>query len=421
MDRETILNKVKDICKNYFTAMDMGVTLINRQGAVLYQTPQSCGECELCRMTFGDANQDCSMSMRYGSYQAERFGGRYIYFCWKGFTHFASAVYFGGIQEYTLVGGPILMIDREEFFQEEILAKWYRDQNESYGVLKKDLWEALALVPYFSTEKVHSLSEMLYVCAEHLGETNTRRSDQYEHQKLQGIISDYIMRIKNIAEPGCYPLQKEQKLLDAVSQGDIATAKALLNELLGSIFFYSGFRFDMIRSRILELIVLLSRAAVKGGADAEMIFGLNYVYIHEIDNFQTIEDLTYWLSMIMSRFTDNVFHFAGVKHSDIIYKATAYIKTHYMDKITLDEVASAVYLSPPYFSKVFKEEVKCTFNFYLNKIRIEQSERLLLNQHISLADISNLVGYEDQSYFSKVFKKLTGLSPLKYRQARGMQ
>jgi YesN/AraC family two-component response regulator len=356
------------------------------------------------------------MSRLYGSYQAERFGGRYIFFCRLGFTHFASPVFRGDRKEYTLIGGPALMIDREEFFQEEILTK--RNLPDTYDTAA--LWNTLTQIPYFSTEKIHSLSEMLFIAAEHLGDKNSKQNEHYAHQQLQGVISDYIMRIKNTAEPGFYPLEQEQKLMDAVSQGNVSAAKAQLNELLGSIFFYSGFKFDLIRSRILELIVLLSRAAVKGGADAELIFGLNYVYLREIDNFKSIEELTHWLSMIMSRFTDNVFNFTGVKHSDIIYKATTYIKNHYMEKITLEVVAGEVFLSPPYFSKVFKEEVRCTFNHYLNKIRIDQSKRLLLNQHIPLADVSNLVGYEDQSYFSKVFKKLTGLSPLKFRQSRGI-
>jgi two-component system response regulator YesN len=64
-----------------------------------------------------------------------------------------------------------------------------------------------------------------------------------------------------------------------------------------------------------------------------------------------------------------------------------------------------VYLSPAYFSKIFKEEVKTNFNNYLNLVRIEMSKKLLLDDSMSLVDISSYVGYEDQSYFSKVFKK----------------
>jgi YesN/AraC family two-component response regulator len=90
-----------------------------------------------------------------------------------------------------------------------------------------------------------------------------------------------------------------------------------------------------------------------------------------------------------------------------------------MKKLTLEEVASCVYLSPSYFSKVFKTEMNCNFVTYLNRLRIEMSKKLLLDNNIDLVDISNIVGYEDQSYFSKIFKKMTGVSPGKFRDCRG--
>ena len=90
-----------------------------------------------------------------------------------------------------------------------------------------------------------------------------------------------------------------------------------------------------------------------------------------------------------------------------------------MHKISLEEVAAHVFLSPSYFSKIFKEEMKCNFSRYLNMVRIEKGKSLLVDDAIPLVDISNMVGYEDQSYFSKVFKKIVGVSPGKYRESRG--
>ena len=92
-----------------------------------------------------------------------------------------------------------------------------------------------------------------------------------------------------------------------------------------------------------------------------------------------------------------------------------------MKKIALEDVAEHVFLSPSYFSKIFNEELSSNFSKYLNKVRIEQAKRLLLSSSASLIEISNLVGFDDQSYFSKVFKKLTGVTPGKYREARGKE
>ena len=95
-----------------------------------------------------------------------------------------------------------------------------------------------------------------------------------------------------------------------------------------------------------------------------------------------------------------------------------YIKTNYREKITLDDVANYAYLSKSYLSKIFKEEMDCTLTAYINKVRVEKSKQLLLDERISLADIAGQVGFEDQSYFTKVFKKVTGISPGKFKRIK---
>ncbi len=121
----------------------------------------------------------------------------------------------------------------------------------------------------------------------------------------------------------------------------------------------------------------------------------------------------------MMRFTDLVFNLQDVKHVDVIYKAIDYIKRNYMKKISLKEVADQVLLSPSYFSKLFKDEMSCNFNHFLNQVRIERSKTVLLDNTVPLVDVAFLMGFEDQSYFTKVFKKMTGVSPGKYRESRG--
>ena len=86
--------------------------------------------------------------------------------------------------------------------------------------------------------------------------------------------------------------------------------------------------------------------------------------------------------------------------------------------LTQEEVAQRVYLSPTYFSRVFKAEMGEPFTAYLNRIRIEHSKELLRHKSIRLTDIAQLVGFEDQSYFTKVFKKLVGVPPLQYRNSK---
>jgi YesN/AraC family two-component response regulator len=175
----------------------------------------------------------------------------------------------------------------------------------------------------------------------------------------------------------------------------------------------------VVKARVLELVVLLSRAALKGGAEVEEIFGLNYHYLQQINQFTTVEQLASWLARIMNRFSDLVFNLTDVKHVDVIFKALDYMRKNYMNKISLQDVAEAANISPSYFSKVFKDEMRCNFNVYLNQYRVEVAKKLLMDISIPLVNVAFLTGFEDQSYFSKVFKKITGMSPGKYRESMG--
>jgi AraC-like DNA-binding protein len=270
---------------------------------------------------------------------------------------------------------------------------------------------------------VNHYSELLYLIAKGISD---KTFETLEERKAKGDqqseIAEQIKFMKSFVphqdyEP--YPLEKEQELMALIETGDKPGSQRVLNEILGQIFFASGGSFEVIRSRVLELVVLLSRAAIKGGADAQQIFGLNYTYLGRINAFRNVEELTYWLSGIMARFTDQVFNLTDVKHVDVMYRAVDYIRKNYTKRITLEETASFVFLSPAYFSRVFKDEIGDNFNIYVNKIRIEAAKKLLLNEKVSLVDISSLVGFEGQSYFSKVFKKMTGVTPGKFRESRG--
>ena len=87
--------------------------------------------------------------------------------------------------------------------------------------------------------------------------------------------------------------------------------------------------------------------------------------------------------------------------------------------MSLEEIAASTYLSKTYLSSLFKKETGYSISEYINIVRIERSKSLLLEENISIIDIANLCGFEDQSYFTKVFKHIVGITPKKYRENRG--
>jgi AraC-like DNA-binding protein len=95
----------------------------------------------------------------------------------------------------------------------------------------------------------------------------------------------------------------------------------------------------------------------------------------------------------------------------------SYLNENYEHKISLEQIAHNMYLSPVYISKIFKEETGESPINYLIKIRLEKAKDILLNtESDSIKNIANQVGYDDVYHFSKLFKKYYGISPLYYRK-----
>ena len=98
-------------------------------------------------------------------------------------------------------------------------------------------------------------------------------------------------------------------------------------------------------------------------------------------------------------------------------KAIRYIENNYSNPLLdLNLVSQSVFLSKTYFSHIFKQKTGINFVSYLNKVRIEKSKKYLLDTDIKISSIYSYVGYKNSRYFYKIFKELTNLTPLQYRE-----
>ncbi len=107
------------------------------------------------------------------------------------------------------------------------------------------------------------------------------------------------------------------------------------------------------------------------------------------------------------------------KNRKPISAAVRYIHENYAKAISQDEVARASNVSGTYLSKLFKEEMGTGFTEYVTKVRLEEAEKLLADTVLSIREIAAAVGYPDEKYFSRLFKKSTGIKPSEYRKIYG--
>lgn len=386
--------------------------LTGADGQELYRRePKHALHAECCRV-MGD--QACRELHLYGASESERFGGRYIYFCPMGMGCFSAPIILGGKMVGALSAGPIMMMDPEDHVESTPALRCLNGDDKLAEVT-----ELLQKFPRREPGDLSHLSAMLLSTALYISGDRRSLLEQRQSQEQYQDIGEYIQQLKLEGVRTTYPLDKEQALLHAITEGDLSEARGLLNELLGHIFFATGGDFSTMRARSLELMSLLSRAAADGGADLDQVLELNKRFLKESDYLRTTDELTVWLTRVIERYAALVFDLVDVKHKDIIYKAISYMKRNFTGKLTLENTARHVGFSPTYFSKVFKDEMGMTFNHYLGSLRVERSKMLLLSGELSVGDVCTAVGFEDQSYFIKVFHRYTGVTPGKYRKQQG--
>ncbi|MNC35160.1 HTH-type transcriptional regulator YesS [compost metagenome] len=100
-------------------------------------------------------------------------------------------------------------------------------------------------------------------------------------------------------------------------------------------------------------------------------------------------------------------------------QARTILLLRYAEDISLQSVADFINVNSSYLSRVFKQETGGNFINFLTKIRIEKAQALLKDKSILIYEVANRVGYPNTAYFSKLFKKVTGLSPEEYRANSG--
>lgn len=101
-----------------------------------------------------------------------------------------------------------------------------------------------------------------------------------------------------------------------------------------------------------------------------------------------------------------------------VFHALSYIRKHYNEPLSLEQIAREINLNPEYLSRVFKEETGQTYSTFLTNIRMAQAENLLKNSTEKIQHIAEAVGYFNVSYFSTLFKKRYGLNPYEFRRRR---
>ena len=398
-----LLEECEKYRQHFSDLLELGCKLVNiPEDAPAYLSPRDDLK-DFCAHCTHGKNKGLTTHL-YGCHEAHRWSGKYIYYCPLGLTFVAAAISDNtGATTGGIIVGPIVMGDMQDVL---------------YDIPAPDMAWAVSQLNVFSTHKVRHISEILSAVAARLADSDRQKRDNprlnqekflYEINVAKDQYADGDTKSAEML------LEFERELHYAMLRGEKDSALQMLNEILAHIHVYSNFDVRAIKARLLELLVILSRATIEAGAEPSDTFRLSEDFISQIERYADVDQLALWISDIVRRFVVQAFDLAVVKQSDVVFKTTNYIKRNCAEKLSLDSLAREVFLSKSYLSSVFKKETGISITEYITRVRVEKSKKLLLEDNASLAYISGQCGFKDQSYFTKVFKKETGVSPKRFR------
>ncbi|MDF2926389.1 MAG: AraC family transcriptional regulator [Paenibacillaceae bacterium] len=207
----------------------------------------------------------------------------------------------------------------------------------------------------------------------------------------------------------------QMKVIQLMKLGDAGTVRLKVAEILQDLSSNRSIPAGYVQSICVEMVTLASKAYLELGEQLEsaelslpdMING-----IYRQDHVHGLADM---MQDFLERLTSHMAQRHSNKNAGTIRKIKDIITSRYMENLSVSLISEEIFLSPNYISLIFKKETGESITEFMTKVRIEAAKQLLQDRDLKVLDISEMVGYENATYFSTVFKKYTGLHPQKYR------
>jgi YesN/AraC family two-component response regulator len=246
--------------------------------------------------------------------------------------------------------------------------------------------------------------------------------DQLELQIEETKIPDAIRFVQNDElVPHHDPLQ-EQKLLTIIREGQTEALKRfsqLAKENTGILSKSSHIRSK--KNLGIIGIALAARAAIEGGLHSEIAFSVSDLYIQRLEDLRTDKEIDQLCLAAFFELTEKVAQVKDARYSKIVTICKNYIYDQRFSRITHESIAGHAGISPNYLSVIFKKETGVAVNEYIQQIKIEEAKNMIMFSNTPLSEIGSLLSFSDQSYFTKIFKKHTGLTPKQYQQTQHLR
>ncbi len=416
-------NLFSRVIASFQEAVRLKVRLIPLKEKGYFNPAQRHSHC-FCKVIQGSTagKRRCHQEIKRATKMAAKLGEPYIFQCHANVIEFTAAIVNDGQGAYALACGPILLRQADPSFEKDTLAKV-----QDLPLEESWLLQFLKEIPVMSERRVQAAADILFMMANYFTKSDAAMEKQKrEIASQQAQLAEKLFLQKkggsslgNFSPPNFFPwddFSREKELVELIKRGKKKRAKALLDDLLGDLLFRSHEHIGILKARMLEIIVIMARAAVEMGAHLEEILGFKYHFFQDLSRDDSQENLYYCLLKAFDQLFERIYQNRNIQHTRIFIKAKEYIWSNYGQDISLKKLAEEVGLSPYYLSHLFRKEMETTFLNYLKSVRHSIAKKLLEQTAASIMEICLEVGYQDPSHFSKIFREREGVNPAEYRK-----
>lgn len=394
----------------FYHATDIPLVLQDESGKTISTYGDPARFCQLFAQATGE-QCPCKIKHLDSARLAYHLGSDYVWTCPAGLFHFSVAITRNGNLLGHVLAGPVLLDYPDPTPVDEMLQRY-----ELPFSMRRQFLSALNELPLIEPKRACYVSKLLFcLVTSPFGQEAEFTSLHQEKSLQQSKIGEYIQVASQQPEISDDMYAQEQALIHYILLGSENQAQEALNQILGNMYYSSGNNLDIIRVRVIALFGTLSRALIRAGMNPREAYCLTDTFQRQCLDSKDLESLSYLLLATVKKMSSLAFCQPDERVSPAIRGSIQYINQHYFEHLTLDQVAGVVSLSPTYLSGLFKAEVGQTFKEYIVSLRIARGKQLLQQTDLPLAEIAQMIGFDTQQYFNRVFKKKTGMTPLQYR------